>query len=119
MEFLEGETERRYAWDTAAKFARQQAEAILRAAGNARLVMETAVRVVRDYRTTREGIEASQPAHVMGRFAGVWDLPYMPNTAYAAHMAAKGHPAYSAEAARLAFTVNSAHQLAMLRKAGY
>jgi hypothetical protein len=106
MEFLKGETEARYAWDTAATFAWREAR--LRAAAPPRPIQAMpTMNVVKDYRTIREALRATQPASVQGRFTP----PFGWNSAHAAMMAAAGHPDYSEEAYRRAFTVSSAHQL--------
>jgi hypothetical protein len=91
MEFLKGETEARYAWDTAAKVARQESECASRMAALHRTMQESRVNVLRDFRTIRGALTATQPAHVMGRFARhpqPWESPdYFPHSAHAAKLA--------------------------------
>jgi hypothetical protein len=91
MDFLEAETEARYAFDTAAKVARQESEYASRMAALSRLMRESWVNVLRDFRTVREGLAATQPASVMGRFARLpqpWDSSdYFPSSAYQAKLA--------------------------------
>ena len=108
MEFLQGEAEARYAFDTAATFAWREARA--RAAEHARRIqMEPVRNAVRDFPTIREALKVTQPARVQGRFTP----PFGWNTALAAKLAAEGHPDYSEDAYNRVFTVNSAYQLHM------
>jgi hypothetical protein len=111
MDFLPGETEARYAWATAAKVARRESLYALRMAALSRAMSESWARV-RDYRTVREALVATQP--VMGRFAKLpepWESPdYFPHSALAlSHALAGGwkpkaviHSAYSLYMAHLA-----------------
>src|SRR5262245_13141228 len=90
MEFLRGEVEARYAWDTATVVAMREAK--IHAAEKARPIQVAPTsNMLRDYRTIREALRATQPASVMGLFARIpapWESPdYFPSSAWQAKLA--------------------------------
>jgi hypothetical protein len=115
MEFLQGEVEARYAFDTAADVARR--EIAIRATTRTTITTQTPppqstpiTNMVRDFRDAREALRVTQPAGIQGRFTP----PYGWHSAWAAHQAMLENPDYSEEAYLRAFTVNSAHQLHLM-----